>query len=184
MQEIVKTGKLLSDKLILQVIRDRIQKSAVQGLHRFLLDGFPRTVPQAQALDLIADVQLALNLDLREEVLVDKCLGRRICSKCGENYNVANIHYPAKDGLAEIVMPPLNPPESCLQHMERREDDTIETILRRLEIYKSGARPVEDFYRSRGTLLDFEITGGIPETFPVLMQVLEKYNTNQRKMQQ
>jgi len=150
-------------------------KSAAEGVNRFLLDGFPRTVPQAEALDMVADVQLAVNLDLREEVLVEKCLGRRICSKCGDNYNVADINFPAQDGKSKIVMPPLNPPEKCVELMECREDDTMETILRRLEIYKAGAAPVEEFYRSKGILIDFEITGGIPETLPVLMKVLDPH---------
>jgi adenylate kinase len=117
-----------------------------------------------------------VNLDLREEVLVDKCLGRRICSKCGDNYNVADIHVAAKDGKSAIVMPPLNPPEKCLQYMERREDDTMETILRRLEVYKASAKPVEEFYQDKGLLLDYEIKGGIPETLPVLMEALKPYS--------
>lgn len=175
MQDIVKSGQLLSDSLILRLIRMRIREDASAGVSRFLLDGFPRTVPQAEALDMVADVKLAVNLDLREEVLVEKCLGRRICSKCGDNYNIADIKFPARDGKSEIIMPPLNPPEKCAPYMEQRDDDTMETILRRLEIYKAGATPVEDYYKHKGILLDFEITGGIPETLPVLMQVLDPH---------
>jgi adenylate kinase len=175
MQDVVNSGQLLSDKLILRVLRQRMRSSADNGVHRFLLDGFPRTEGQARALEGIAEVQLAVNLDLREEVLVEKCLGRRMCSKCGGNFNVANIHYPAEDGKAEIIMPPLDPPSDCVKYMEQRDDDTMETILRRLEIYKASAKPVEDYYEKKGILCNYEITGGIPETMPVLMEhVLEK----------
>lgn len=175
MQDVVNSGQLLSDKLILRVLRQRMRSSADSGVHRFLLDGFPRTEGQARALEGIAEVQLAVNLDLREEVLVEKCLGRRMCSKCGGNFNVANIHYPAKDGKAEIIMPPLDPPADCIKYMEQRDDDTMETILRRLEIYKASAKPVEDYYEKKGILCNYEITGGIPETMPVLMEhVLQK----------
>ena len=177
MAKIVNAGHLLPDELILRVIRERFMTAAADGVERFLLDGFPRTVPQAEALEQVAVVQLALNLDLREEVLVEKCLGRRICGQCGKNYNIADINLEASNGRPAIVMPPLSPPASCAPHMERRGDDTEDTIRRRLDIYNSMAKPVEDFYRARGTLLDFEITAGIPETLPRLLKALEPFTS-------
>lgn len=95
--------------------------------------------PQAAALEQVANVRLALNLGLREEVLVEKCLGRRICKKCGKNYNVADIYLPASSDRPEIVMPPLNPPPECVEHMEQRSDDTEPVIRKRLEV-RGGAR--------------------------------------------
>jgi adenylate kinase len=175
MAAVVNAGNLLPDAMILSVIRKRFAAAAEQGVDRFLLDGFPRSVPQAAELEGAADVQLALNLDLREEVLVEKCLGRRMCSKCGRNYNVADIQLAASGGRPAIVMPPLSPPAGCAQHMEQRSDDKEETVRRRLEVYKSGAAPVEEFYRQRGILVDFEITAGIPETLPLLLDVLKPF---------
>ncbi|PSC69593.1 Sucrose-phosphate synthase [Micractinium conductrix] len=175
MEACVNAGNLLPDALILRVIREHFMRAHSEGSDKFLLDGFPRTGEQAAALEQIADVQLAVNLGLREEVLVEKCMGRRLCKKCGKNYNVADIHLaadPAK-GLPEIVMPPLSPPPECAQHMEQRADDTEPVIRRRLEIYTASARPVEDFYARSGKLLDFEITGGIPQTLPRLLDVLK-----------
>lgn len=181
MQEVVNSGQLLSDSLILNVLRQRMSEERSNGITKFLLDGFPRTANQAEALDEFVDVHLAVNLDLREDVLVDKCLGRRLCSKCGANYNVADINVPAgENGEAAITMPPLSPPASCEAHMVTREDDTMETIMKRLEVYKASAKPVEDFYAERGMLLDFEITGGIPETLPTLMGVLQPHIELQR----
>lgn len=75
----------------------------------------------------------------------------------------------------EIVMPPLPAPPECLPHLEVRDDDTPEVVEKRLAVYKSAATPVEDFYRRAGVLLDFEITGGIPETTPRLMAALQPY---------
>ena len=172
MSQIVNSGHLLPDEIILRALSDRFHSAAESGVDRFLLDGFPRSVPQAAALENIADVQLALNLDLRQEVLVEKCLGRRLCSHCGKNYNIADIKLAASDGRPAIIMPPLSPPTECSPHLEQRADDTEETILRRLEVYNSGAKPVEDFYRERGNLIDFEITAGIPETLPGLLELL------------
>lgn len=68
------------------------------------------------------------------QVLVEKCLGRRICGKCGKNYNIADIYLPASEGRPEIVMPPLNPPPECAKFMEQRSDDTEEVIRNRLEV--------------------------------------------------
>lgn len=107
------------------------------------------------------------------QILVEKCMGRRICKKCGSNYNIADIYLPATADQPEIVMPPLDPPTACLPHLEQRSDDNEPTIRRRLEVYHAAARPVEEFYAARGTLVDFEITGGIPETLPRLLEVLK-----------
>lgn len=72
-------------------------------------------------------------------------------------------------------MPPLSPPPECAAHLDVREDDTPEVVERRLRVYNEGAAPVEAFYRDAGVLLDFEITGGIPETTPRLMAALEPF---------
>eukprot|EP00887_Chlorella_sp_A99_P006205 scaffold3.g6205.t1 len=191
MEEIVNRGQLLPDALITRVLREHLMREAsAEGASKFLLDGFPRTVTQAAELDQVVGVALAVNLSLREEVLVQKCLGRRICRKCGKNYNVADIYLPAGDGRPEIVMPPLNPPPECMQHMEQRSDDTEPVVRKRLEargegpasvaaaaieVYKAQAAPVEQFYRETGVLLDFEITGGIPETLPRLLATLQPF---------
>ena len=69
------------------------------------------------------DVQLAVNLALRQEVLIEKCMGRRICRKCGKGWNLADIFLPAEGDRPQIIMPPLDPPVDCLAYMEQREDD-------------------------------------------------------------
>eukprot|EP00955_Chlamydomonas_euryale_P047202 353615-Chlamydomonas_euryale.AAC.6 len=112
-------------------------------------------MPPLQAQKLLSEqpIQVAFNLGLREEVLVEKCLGesestvtqyehaidanplgRRLCRHCGKNYNLANIRLPAGDGKPEIIMPPLNPPPGCAPHLSKRDDDTEEVILRRLQV--------------------------------------------------
>jgi adenylate kinase len=96
-------------------------------------------VHQAQQLASITDVQLALNMSLRHEVLVQKCCGRRICKHCGKNYNIADIYLPADGDRPEIVMPPLSPPKECEPHLEIREDDTEEVVLKRLQVGGLGS---------------------------------------------
>jgi adenylate kinase len=107
-----------------------------------------------------------------------------MCSKCGKNYNVADIYLPAEGGRPEIVMPPLNPPARCMAHMEQRSDDNGDTVRHRLKVYKESAAPIENYYRQQGVLVDFEITAGIPETLPRLLKVLEPYVQQQKAQQQ
>ncbi|KAK9830061.1 hypothetical protein WJX72_009495 [[Myrmecia] bisecta] len=173
--QIVNAGNLLPDSLILELLQNRLAEGAARGEQGVLLDGFPRTRAQAEALTHFTDVQLAVNLSLQDKVLVSKCLGRRICRKCGKNFNVADILLPATAENPEIVLPPLLPPQQCEQYMETRTDDNIDTINRRLQVYHQEAAPVEQFFRDRGVLLDFEITGGIPETLPRLIEALRPH---------
>lgn len=96
MQAIVNEGRLLPDAVVLSALRARLESGAAAGERGFVLDGVPRTAAQAADLEQFAPVALAVNLALREEVLVEKCLGRRLCAKCGKNWNVADIYLPAE----------------------------------------------------------------------------------------
>ena len=121
-----------------------------------------------------ARVSQALNLSLREDVLVEKCTGRRVCGECGKGYNVADINRPADAarGLPSIVMPPLLPPAKCAGKMETRADDTEEVVRARLAVYRAQCGPVEELYRSSGRLVEFPVLGGIPETLPRLLKLV------------
>lgn len=181
MAQIVNTGNLLSDEVVIRLLAKRLDRAQQEGELGVLLDGFPRTVGQARELIGLADVQLALNLQLREDVLVAKCLGRRACAKCGRGYNVADINVPAdpQRGLPSIVMPPLNPPLECTAGgrcvLETRADDTGPVVLHRLQVYNEQAAPLEEFFRAQGLLRDFQIGGGIFDTMPLLQRLLEPF---------
>lgn len=110
----------------MQLLFRRIETGSETGEKGFVLDGFPRTVVQAEDLMKRYDVQLAVNLQLREDVLIEKCMGRRICRKCGKGWNVADIYLPEEGDRPEIVMPPLDPPVDCIPFMEQRADDKEE----------------------------------------------------------
>ncbi|CAI5508356.1 unnamed protein product [Closterium sp. Naga37s-1] len=158
MQEVMNRGQLLSDDIIFDLLSKRLEQGVVTGEGGFILDGFPRTAVQAEVLESMTQIDLAVNLTLREEVLVQKMLGRRLCSDCGGNYNVANIDIPAQDGKPAIFMPPLPAPAGCEGKLVQRADDTEETVLARLKVYEELSKPVEDFYNERGLLMEFEIT--------------------------
>jgi adenylate kinase len=86
-------------------------------------------------MDEVANIDLVVNLKLREDVLVTKCLGRRICSQCGGNFNVATIDIDGHDSIPRIYMPPLLPPPSCASKMTTRADDNEEVVRARLRVY-------------------------------------------------
>ena len=169
MRALAAAGALVPDETVLEILRLRIEKGKKDGERGFLLDGFPRTVPQAERLNDMVEVTSALNLTLREDILVEKCCGRRECGECGKAFNIAVIR-SEKEGEPTIVMPPLNPPEACLGKMTQRADDTEDIVRARLDVYKKATIPVEEYYRNKGLLSEFPIMGGIPETTPMLLK--------------
>ncbi|OAY73974.1 putative adenylate kinase 1, chloroplastic [Ananas comosus] len=170
--EIVNQGKLVSDEIIINLLSKRLEQGEAKGESGFILDGFPRTVRQAEILDGVTDIDLVINLKLREDVLVEKCLGRRICSQCGGNFNLASIDVKGENGQPGINMAPLLPPAHCMSKLITRADDTEAVVKERLRIYDEKSQPVEEFYRGQGKLLEFDLPGGIPESWPKLLQVL------------
>ncbi|URD81401.1 Ornithine cyclodeaminase/mu-crystallin family [Musa troglodytarum] len=170
--EIVNQGKLVSDEIIIDLLSKRLERGETKGESGFILDGFPRTVGQAEILDSVTEIDLVVNLKLREDVLLEKCLGRRTCSQCGGNFNIASINVEEVNGKPRMYMPPLLPPANCMSKLITRADDTEEVVKKRLHIYNEMSRPVEEFYRKRGKLLEFDLPGGIPESWPKLLQAL------------
>ncbi|XP_057438375.1 adenylate kinase 1, chloroplastic [Lotus japonicus] len=172
LSEIVNQGKLVSDEIIINLLSKRLAAREANGESGFILDGFPRTMKQAEILEGVTDIDLVVNLKLQEEVLLAKCLGRRICSQCGKNFNVASLNIKGENGRPGVTMAPLFPPEHCMSKLITRSDDTEVVIKERLRIYNETSRPVEEFYRSRGKLLEFDLPGGIPESWPKLLHAL------------
>ncbi|XP_066348697.1 LOW QUALITY PROTEIN: probable adenylate kinase 6, chloroplastic [Miscanthus floridulus] len=179
--EIVNHGKLVSDEIIINLLSRRLEEGEEKGELGFILDGFPRTIRQAEVLEGVTDIDLVINLKLREEALLAKCLGRRMCSQCGGNFNVASIDIEGENGGARMYMPPLLPPPQCESKLITRADDTEEVVKERLRVYHDLTEPVEEFYRARGKLLEFNLPGGIPESWPKLLQALNIEDPNNKK---
>ncbi|KAG6386332.1 hypothetical protein SASPL_155228 [Salvia splendens] len=180
LEEIVNQGKLVSDEIIINLLSKRLESGESKGESGFILDGFPRTVRQAEILNDVTDIDLVINLKLPEQVLIDKCLGRRICSECGKNFNVATIDVKGENGNPDIYMDPLLPPSHCASKLVTRSDDTETVVKQRLTVYTEKSQPVEDFYRHQGKLVEFVIPGGIPESLPKLLEALN-LNENEEK---
>ncbi|CAO2839565.1 unnamed protein product [Amaranthus hypochondriacus] len=168
----VNQGKLVSDEIIIALLSKSLEAGEARGESGFILDGFPRTIRQAEILDGVTDIGLVVNLKLPEQALIEKCLGRRICGQCGKNFNVASINIEGENGKPGISMAPLMPPPQCASKLITRADDTEQVVKERLRVYNEKSQPLEDFYRSRGKLMEFDLPGGIPESWPKLLEAL------------
>ena len=153
--EFIKRGALVPDDLIIDLIAERLQqKDCAKG---FVLDGFPRTIPQAESLDVILKkLGLTLNgvlsVQVPRKVIIERLAGRRTCKKCGAASHVV-FESPKRPGVCD----------RCGGELFQREDDREETIANRLNVYEAQTAPLVDYYRSRGALREIDGVGSIPE---------------------
>ncbi len=139
-QEYISSGKLVPDEVIIGIVKERLsQKDCENG---FILDGVPRTIPQAEALENAGiGIDAAILLDVPDEMIEERMEGRRTCIKCGATYHIKTIP-PKVEGICDVCGDPLT----------RRKDDDPETVKERLRVYHRETEPLVDFYRSRGKL--------------------------------
>jgi adenylate kinase len=160
-REIMNAGGLQRDDLTIQLLKEELEKpEADKG---FILDGFPRTIEQAKALEGITKIDAIINLIVPEEILVEKLSARRICKDCGDIYNVADIDREV-DG-ERYILPPMSPKEEgkcdkCGGELIQREDDKAEAVKTRLEVYKEQSLPVKEFYNGKVQFVDVHVTRG------------------------
>lgn len=154
-QSIIDAGQLVSDDITIALVKERLEKSdAAQG---FILDGFPRTIPQAEALAEIVAVDSAVNFDIADKDVVVRLSGRRVCKNCSQNYHIEFMP-PKKEGVCD----------KCGGELFIREDDKIEAITKRLEVYRAQTAPLIDYYRKKSKLKDIDArpaSGAVLETF-------------------
>ena len=140
----IDSGKLVPDNLVVEMVQERLRNDDVKN--GFILDGFPRTVDQAEALDEILEkakmsLHFVLQFDTSEEVIVDRLSGRRACPNCGANYHVYNIP-PKNEGICDV----------CSRPLIQRKDDEPETVRKRLKVYQEQTAPLIEFYKKRKLL--------------------------------
>jgi len=144
----MKAGDLVTDELIMGIMEERLQQEDCQK--GYLLDGFPRTIPQAEALKQLLDklgekLDCALELDIPRDVIIDRLSTRRTCSKCGEIYNVKSKP-PKVEGICDV----------CGGDVVQRDDETEAAIENRLQVYNQQTAPLVDFYRDLGLLVSVQ----------------------------
>jgi len=147
---IIDSGKLVDDGTTIELVKERLaQDDARKG---YILDGFPRTIPQAEALAGFSSVEKVVNFDIPDSSVVERLSGRRVCRACGANYHIAFLK-PKKDGVCD----------SCGGELYTRDDDKKEAIEKRLEVYRAQTAPLIDHYRSKGILVDVDARPQVDE---------------------
>ncbi|OYT28017.1 MAG: adenylate kinase [Thermofilum sp. ex4484_82] len=158
----VDAGKLVPDDIVIEVVKQRLLMDDCRK--GFILDGFPRTLKQAEALDEITRIDLALNFVAPDEVIIERISGRRICLKCGEIYHVT-YKPPKVPGVCD----------KCGGPVIQREDDKPEVVKERLAIYRERFTPIIDHYKRKGILVEVYAGEQAEKVIPRIIEVLKKH---------
>jgi adenylate kinase len=158
-------GKLVPDEVVIGIIQDRLKQSDCEN--GFILDGFPRTVVQAEALDstltaMQKKIEHALSITVDDAELLGRLTGRRTCRSCGAMFHVM-FKPPKKEGVCD----------ACSGELYQRDDDKEATIRNRLDVYKQQTAPLIDYYQAKGLLRNIAGTGKIEEILEKIQAVLE-----------
>ena len=153
----IDAGKLVPDEVIIDIVKERLAMDDCKD--GYILDGFPRTVPQAEALDTFASIDSVIELAVDDQVLVDRLSGRRVCLKCGATYHVSMLN-----GKTTC--------DKCGEELIQRDDDRAETVLNRLEVYHAQTAPLTGYYEKKNLLKKIAGDQGIEGTFAAIMGAL------------
>lgn len=157
-------GLLVPDELTVRILLDRVaQADCEKG---YVLDGFPRTIPQAEVLDealnkLGDKIDYAINVDVPDENIVRRMSGRRACLKCGATYHTEHIP-PRQEGICD----------ACGSELVLRDDDRPETVQNRLKVYHEQTQPLIDFYTAKGVLKTVDGTADMKDVFAAITGIL------------
>jgi adenylate kinase len=157
----VEKGLLVPDEMVIEVLKKRISQPNSQ--HGFILDGYPRTIEQAKALDTIAKVDAVIHLIVPEQVIIERLSTRRICKKCGAIYNVKYLR-PKIEGVCD----------KCGGKLIQREDDKPEVIKERLRIYEKQTQPLIEYYQGKLPILNVECNSVDAPPEKIVKQILRK----------
>lgn len=163
-QEYMNKGELVPDDLVIAIATARLLEDDCKN--GFLLDGFPRTVYQAEKLDEFLEahnskIDKVVDISVGKEELMIRLTGRRVCKKCGASYHIVNIP-PKKEGVCDICGGPLI----------QRDDDNAETAANRIEVYEEQTRPLADYYKKAGNLVLIDGTTGLENVFADIVRAL------------
>ncbi len=159
-KEYVESGKLVPDDVIIGIVRERLAEDDCKN--GYILDGMPRTIPQAQALEEVGiEIDVALSLEITDEEIIERMSGRRVCKDCGATYHIKNI--PSKvEGKCD----------SCGGDLIIRKDDAPETVKDRLAVYHRETEPLKDFYAQRGKLKAVNSNSTVDEMTKAVVEAL------------
>lgn len=155
-------GELVPDSVVIGIIKDRLNKEDCEN--GFILDGFPRTPAQAEALDSMGvDIDLVISIEVADEDIVKRMSGRRVCLSCGASYHT--IYKPSKNG--EVC-------DKCGKELSIRADDKPEVVLERLAVYHERTEPLKDFYKSKGKCVEVQGQEVLDDTSALVKEQIAK----------
>ncbi len=157
----IDSGDLVPDEVVIGIIKERLDKD--DCANGFILDGFPRTIPQAEALDAMGvRIDTVLEIDVADEKVVARLSGRRVCPDCGASYHT-EYKKPVKEGVCN----------NCGAELIIRKDDKPETVLDRLNVYHSQTEPLKDYYKNCGKLKIVKGQEEVADTTALVLKALE-----------
>ena len=155
-------GALVSDDIVIGILKERIAEDDCQN--GFILDGFPRTIPQAEALDTMGiEIDKVIDIEVPDEKIVERMSGRRVCPACGNSYHLL-YKKPEKEGICN----------ACGAELVIRADDHPDTVKERLEVYHSQTEPLKDFYAKKNKLFIVEGQEEVKDTSALVLKALEE----------
>ena len=161
-KEYINNGQLVPDEIVIGIIKERLSEDDCKN--GFILDGFPRTIPQAEALDSMGiEIDKVIDIEVPDEKIVERMSGRRVCPACGNSYHLL-YKKPQKDGICN----------SCGAELIIRADDHPDTVLERLQVYHSQTEPLKDFYEKKGKLCIVEGQEEVKDTSALVLKALEE----------
>ncbi|MFA9398202.1 MAG: adenylate kinase [Clostridiaceae bacterium] len=155
----IDNGLLVPDELTVRIIEDRLKLDDAKN--GYLLDGFPRTVNQAQALSKIDKINNVILIKVPDEYILERITGRRVCMNCGASFHM-KFNPPKKDGLCDF----------CNEKLVQRKDDTEETVKERLKVYKNQTEPLAKYYSDKNILGEVDGTSSIDAVFVNICKIL------------
>ena len=163
-QEYMNRGELVPDDLVIEIATTRLLEDDCKN--GFLLDGFPRTVYQAEKLDEFlaahgSKIDKVLDIAVEKEELITRLTGRRVCKACGASYHVVNIP-PKTEGICD----------RCGGELMQRADDNLETVTNRIDVYEAQTKPLVDYYENAGNIAHIDGTIGLDNVFNAIVNIL------------
>lgn len=140
---IIDSGSLVSDELTFELVKDRLAQDDCKN--GYILDGFPRTIPQAEMLEKLVNDVKVVNFEIKDEIVIRRLSTRRVCKACGANFNVLTLP-PKVEGVCD----------KCGGELYQRDDDKQESILHRMDVYREQTEPLINFYKEKGKITNLD----------------------------
>jgi adenylate kinase len=156
-------GLLVPDDVVIEMMKERLQKNDCKN--GFILDGFPRTINQAEKISKVTKIDKVINIQASDEIIIDRLSKRRVCKKCGFIYHLVYIK-PKKDEICD----------KCGSELYQRKDDRAEAIKERLKVYRNQTKPLIKYYKEKGILVDVDGSGTPEEEFEAVVKAVSLNN--------